>query len=135
MYHYLKWAALGLFFRRNMRYLVFIAAGFVGIYIADAIYEDMADFAVKTGETGAIGSYLLIKWLVVLVCGGLILFSVMRLGFGSDAKRVTKEKKRGGEKQEIPGNDPIMKRLEKFRRADRLRHRSDLIIEKKRRGK
>jgi len=40
MYHYLKWAALSLFFRRNLRYLLLMLVSMIGIYAADGIYHD-----------------------------------------------------------------------------------------------
>jgi hypothetical protein len=135
VYHYLKWAALSLFFKRNLRYLVLIAVGFVGIYVADAVYEDMADFAAKAGATEKIGTYLLLKWLVVVAFAALILFSVMRLGFGGTKARGKKRKCERNGPKEIPENDPVMKRLEKFRKPEKLRHRSEIILERKRGGK
>ena len=132
MYHYLKWAALSLFFKRNLHYLVLIALGFVGIYIADAVYEDMADFAAKAGEPEKIGTYLLVKWAVVAVCAGLVLFSVTRLGFGGSKAREGKEGKRKKEVCKEMPDDPIMKRLERFKTPEKLRHRSDMILERKR---
>jgi|GEM_PF-944808 len=137
MYHYLKWAAVSLFFRRNLRYLVLIAVGFVGIYVTDAVYEDMADFAAKSGQTGAIGTYLLIKWAAVLAFGALILFSIMRLGFSGGKRGRKKEPKERAPKKpkpaEIPDDDPIMKRLERFKNPEPLRRKSDMVIEKRRR--
>jgi len=139
MYHYLKWATVGLFFRRNVRYLTLIAVGVVGIFLADAVYRDMADLAYKTGEPGKVGLYLTIKWAVVILCSATILFSIMRLGF-SRSKKGSKEKKRGrksakekGVKKEeaIAADDPYMKRLEKFKGTRPLRRRSDLVLQKK----
>ena len=131
MYHYLKWAALGLFFRRNVRYLALIAGAVAGIVLADAIYTDLADLAVKTDRTDRIVWYLAGKWIAVLLCGGLILYAIGRLGFSSDEgkKRETKSKPASPPEPE----DPVMKRLEKFKHPDRLRHRSDLIIARRKR--
>ncbi|WP_456383207.1 hypothetical protein [Hydrogenimonas sp.] len=131
MYHYLKWAALSLFFKRNMRYLVLIAVGLTGIYIADAVYGDMADFAVKSGHTERIATYLAFKWSAVALFAVLILFSVTRLGFGSGSPKTSKRKKEE-EKISQPQEDPILRRLEKFKTPEKLRHRSDLVIERKR---
>ncbi|WP_456451075.1 hypothetical protein [Hydrogenimonas sp.] len=131
MYHYLKWAALGLFFRRNLRYLVLMGVGFVGIFVADAVYEDMADFAAKAGRTESIATYLMLKWAAVAFFAGLILFAATRLGFASEPRKGgAKEKKAPPEP-----NDPIMKRLEKFKTPKRLRHRADLVIEKRKRNR
>ncbi|WP_456451973.1 hypothetical protein [Hydrogenimonas sp.] len=128
MYHYLKWAALGLFFRRNVRYLVLMGVGFLGIFVADALYEDMADFAAKAGRTEKIAAYLAFKWAAVVFFAGLVLFSATQLGFASEPKKgKAKEKKTPPAK-----NDPIMRRLEKFKAPKRLRHRSDLILQKRR---
>ena len=136
MYHYLKWAAVSLFFRRNLRYLVLIAVGFVGIYLVDAVYQDMADFAARRGEPEAIGTYLLIKWTAVAGLGGVILFSITRLGFGGgrgEKKREKNPPKRSKTPLPSAEEDPIMKRLEKFKEPGRLRRRSDLVIAQKRR--
>ena len=130
MYHYLKWAALTLFLKRNLRYLLFILVGFVGIYVADAVYRDMAEYSVMTEQTGDISRYLLLKWIVVILFGTLIVWSVFKLGF--DGKRRTKEKK---ERAATPENDPYMKRLEKFKTPRRLRSKSELLLEKKKKRK
>lgn len=127
MYHYLKWAALSLFFKRNLRYLLFIAVGFIGIYISDAIYTDMAEYALMTEQTEDISRYLLLKWIAVACFALLIVWSIFRLGF----VRKKEEKKRKVDKSNLE-NDPYMKRLEKFRTPRKLRSKSQLLIEKKR---
>jgi len=129
MYHYLKWAAASLFFKRNFRYLLLIVFGFVGIYVADAVYEDMAQYSVMTKHTEDISRYLLLKWIAVLSFGALIVWSIFRLGFSQK-----KRDKKGEEKKKNPvaENDPYMKRLEKFKTPKKLRSRSDLTIERKR---
>ena len=139
MYHYLKWATLGLFFRRNARYLLLIAIGVVGIYVADAVYQDMAQYAAAAGHPEKIGFYLLAKWIVVALLAGLVLFSIFRLGFSrSDGKKVkrAKEKKRAekeAKKERIAKEEEaIMRRLEKFKEPRKLRRRADLVLEKKR---
>ena len=144
MYHYLKWAALSYFFKRNLRYLILIGLGFLGIYIADAVYEDLADFATRTGQTERIALYLAIKWIVVLLCGGLILFSIFRLGLGRGKEEKMKgwfprkSESRKIQKEKIDENvsepdDPLMQRLEKFRNPKPLRRKSDMVIGKKKR--
>ncbi|WP_457596624.1 hypothetical protein [Hydrogenimonas sp.] len=136
MYHYLKWAAVGYFFRRNARYLILIVVGAAGIYVSDAVYEDLADFAAKTGRTDAIAGYLLAKWAAVALFLGLILFSIMRLGFERKKERPGRfaAKSSKSSKSVEPGaDDPVMRRLEKFRTPERLKKRADLIVEKKRR--
>ncbi|WP_353662830.1 hypothetical protein [Hydrogenimonas sp. SS33] len=139
MYHYLKWATVGLFFRRNVRYLTLIAVGIIGIFLADAVYRDMADLAYKTGDTQKIGLYLAVKWVVVVLCSLTVLFSIMRLGF-SRSKKGPKEKKRSkkgrseaktAKKEAVPADDPYMKRLEKFKGTRPLRKRADVVLEKK----
>ncbi len=138
MYHYLKWAALSLFLKRNARYLSLVLVGVFGIFLADAIYRDMADLAAKTGQSDRIATYLAIKWLVVLCCGGLTIFSIMKLGFASDGGKRAKEKKKKSEKGDSPGKeeeDAIMRRLEKFKHPNKLRHRSDLILSKRKKRK
>ena len=137
MYHYLKWAALSYFFKRNLRYLVLIAAGVVGIYIADAVYEDLADFATRTGATQKIAFYLTLKWIAVVAFGALILFSIVRLGFASPKeKRGFWGEKRKSSKPQMPKidektPDPVMQRLEKFRNPKPLRRKADVVIGKK----
>jgi hypothetical protein len=135
MYHYLKWAALSLFFKRNLRYIVMIITGIVGIYLADAIYQDMAQYAVMTKKSDAIAGYLWTKWIAVILFTAMIVWAVMRLGFAQkkekNAKR-KKEKKRGREKK-IPKEDPYMRRLKKFEKVDKIRSKSDIILEKRKR--
>ncbi|BBG66763.1 hypothetical protein NNO_2060 [Hydrogenimonas sp.] len=129
MYHYLKWAALSLFFKRNMRYLLLILVSIAGIYISDALYEDMVRLSVISGETGKIGGYLLMKWAAVLFFAALIVWSIMRLGLG--AKRSTDKK----ESEKTVQDDPYLKRLEKFKTKKRLRSESDMVLEAYRKEK
>ena len=137
MYHYLKWAALSYFFKRNLRYLVLIAVGVVGIYIADAVYEDLADFATRTGTTQKIALYLTIKWIAVVAFGALILFSIFRLGFAAPKEKrgfftgKAKKTKPQKPKNEEETPDPVMQRLEKFRNSKPLRRKADMVIGKK----
>ncbi|WP_201353433.1 hypothetical protein [Hydrogenimonas urashimensis] len=131
MYHYLKWAALSLFLKRNLRYLLFILIGIVGIYVADAVYQDMAAYSVMTKHTGDISHYLLMKWTAVLFFSLLIVWSIFKLGVRERKKKEKKQMKKGGEFE----NDPYMKRLEKFKTPRRLRSKTDVLIErKKKRG-
>ncbi len=129
MYHYLKWAALSLFFRRNLRYLLLIVISIAGIYISDALYEDMARFSALSGESANIGRYLLMKWAAVLFFTAVIVWSIMRLGL-----RVSKstEKK---DNIKTAQNDPYLKRLEKFKTKRSLRSESDIVIESHKKGK
>ncbi len=129
MYHYLKWAALSLFFRRNLRYLLLIVISIAGIYISDALYEDMARFSALSGESANIGRYLLMKWAAVLFFTAVIAWSIMRLGL-----RVSKspEKK---DNIKTAQNDPYLKRLEKFKTKRSLRSESDIVIESHKKGK
>ncbi len=129
MYHYLKWAALSLFFRRNLRYLLLIVISIAGIYISDALYEDMARFSALSGESANIGRYLLMKWAAVLFFTAVIVWSIMRLGL-----RVSKspEKK---DNLKTAQNDPYLKRLEKFKTKRSLRSESDIVIESHKKGK
>jgi len=129
VYHYLKWAALSLFFRRNLRYLLLIVISIAGIYISDALYEDMARFSALSGESANIGRYLLMKWAAVLFFTAVIVWSIMRLGL-----RVSKstEKK---DNIKTAQNDPYLKRLEKFKTKRSLRSESDIVIESHKKGK
>ncbi len=123
MYHYLKWAAFSLFIKRNMRYLLLIVVSIAGIYLSDALYEDMARFLAMTGESGKIAKYLLMKWAAVLFFCAVIVWSIMRLGI---AKESSSAKKSG---KKIKADDPYLKRLEKFKTPKKLRSKSDLVIE------
>ncbi len=129
MYHYLKWAALSLFFRRNLRYLLLIAVSIAGIYISDALYEDMARFSALSGESGKIGRYLLMKWAAVLFFSAVTVWSIMRLGLG-----VSKSAEKKGSRETVQ-NDPYLKRLEKFKTKRSLRSESDIVIESHKKGK
>ncbi len=129
MYHYLKWAALSLFIKRNAKYLLLILVSLLGIYIGDAIYEDMADFLAKSGRSEEIARYLLMKWVGVLLFAGVILWSIMRLGFAKKKNRSSKK-----EREDL-NNDPYMQRLEKFKTKDSLRSKSDMVIESRKKEK
>ncbi len=130
MYHYLKWAALSLFLKRNLRYLLLIGVGVIGIYVADALYQDMARYAALAGKSGDIAGYLLMKWVAVLVFGGLILWSVARLGIAKESG--SKREKKGTQKGETIGpEDPYLKRMEKFKTREALRSRSQILLEKR----
>ena len=124
MYHYLKWAALSLFFRRNLRNLVFILISMIGIVGVDAIYSDLMEYFIVTDHKEAILYLLAGKWTIVIVFIILLLISVMRLGFSSRPSLPKRMKDKNSEK------DPIMERLEKFRKKEQLKHRSDLVIER-----
>ena len=134
MYHYLKWAALSLFFKRNLRYIVLIVIGFVGIFIADAVYQDMAQYALMTKKSGMIIRYLWMKWSAVLIFSALILWSIMRLGFARKSAS-KKESKKPRKTKKIPEEDPYMKRLKKFEDIEKVRSETEILLEKKRRQK
>ncbi len=129
MYHYLKWAALSLFLKRNTRYLLLIAISIVGIYVSDALYEDMADLLAKSGKSDEIAKYLLMKWMSVLLFASIAVWSFLRIGF---ANRGKKDKKI---ENSIPETDPYLKRLEKFKTGEKLRSKSEILIEKQKREK
>jgi hypothetical protein len=135
MYHYLKWAALSLFFKRNLRYLLFILLALIGIYGANAVYTDLVEYFTITERKESILYLLLGKWLVVTGLIGLLLYSIMRLGFSKGES----EKKKNNVKPSapsIPGEeDPVMKRLEKFKEKPRLKRRSEVIMERLEREK
>jgi len=138
MYHYLKWAALSLFFKRNLRYFLFILLSLVGIYGADAVYTDLVEYFTITDRKESILYLLLGKWLVVAGLIGLLLYSIMRLGFSKEGGGKS-EKKKKGVKPTVPSTpaagDPVMKRLEKFREKPRLKRRSERIMERLEREK
>jgi hypothetical protein len=135
MYHYLKWAALSFFVKRNLRYLVAILLALGGIYGSDAIYQDMKDYALATDQKELVIYFLIGKWVLILLLAGMFLYSVMQLGFGRNGT-VDKKSRRKPEGTDKPQSrdfedDPIMKRLEKFRTRRDLKRRSDLILEKR----
>ncbi|WP_456403993.1 hypothetical protein [Hydrogenimonas sp.] len=135
MYHYLKWAALSLFLKRNLRYLLLIAVGIVGIYVADALYQDMARYAALAGKSGDIAGYLLMKWAAVLLFTALILYSILRLGISKE-RRVKERMKRDSRSAEAVGpEDPYLKRMERFKTEEALRSRSQIVLEKRKRDK
>jgi hypothetical protein len=138
MYHYLKWAALSLFFKRNLRYLILILVSIIGIYGADAVYQDLVDYFVATDRKESILILLTVKWTVVIGLTALLVISIMKLGFSKEEKlswrnRVGKEKK--VEDAGEPNRDPVMERLEKFREKKRLKRKSDVVLERMRREK
>ena len=138
MYHYLKWAALSLFFRRNLRYLLLILISLIGIYGADAVYRDLVDYFVATGRNESLLTLLILKWVFVIALVALLLFSIMRLGFGRELGS-TSAKKRPKSKQtpkdSFTGDDPVMQRLERFRDKKRLKRKSELLMERLEREK
>ncbi len=137
MYHYLKWAAFSLFLKRNLRYLLFILVSILGIYGADAIYRDLVDYAVATGQKGMILYLLLGKWSIVIALSILLVYSIMRLGFGKEGSSIKGEKKKRPKSPENAGKssneedeDPILQRLEKFKTKGKLKRRSELLMER-----
>ena len=137
MYHYLKWAAFSLFLKRNLRYLLFILVSVLGIYGAGAIYQDLVDYAVATEQKGMILYLLLGKWLIVIALSILLVYSVMRLGFGREGsvksekkKRVKDSDKGDGSREEKCEEDPILQRLEKFKTKGKLKRRSEVVMER-----
>ncbi len=105
-----------------MRYLIFIAVSLAGIYVSDALYQDMADYLLKTNQTDKIAKYLLMKWAAVSFFIALVIWSIMRLGFAN----AQKSKKREDDRRK--SSDPYLERLEKFKNIEKLKSRSDLLI-------
>ena len=134
MYHYLKWAALSLFFRRNLRYLLLIFVSMIGIYAIDGIYHDLVDYAVATGRKEMILYFLAGKWVLVILLSILFVYSVMHLGFGKEGTPGKREKKKRedkvDEKRAKAQEELVMQRLEKFKSKGRLKRRSDLVLER-----
>ena len=127
MYHYLKWAALSLFFRRNLRYIILILVAVAFIFLADAVYQDLADYQRAVGHPENILYLLIGKWIVILLSAGLLLFAISRLGFGGSRNRSAKQ-----EKDPPPETiDAIDRRLERFKGAQKLRSRSEILLEKR----
>ena len=136
MYHYLKWAALSLFFKRNLRYLILILVSIIGIYGADAVYQDLVDYFVATDRKESILILLTVKWTVVIGLTALLVISIMKLGFSKEEKRSWRSRlKRDEEPEEKADPDPIMERLEKFREKKHLKRKSDVVLERMRREK
>jgi len=133
MYHYLKWAALSLFFKRNLRYLLLILLSLVGIYGADAVYTDLVEYFTITDRKESILYLLLGKWLVVTGLIGVLLYSIMRLGFSGGESGKSEKKKNNVKPSALSkpaAEDPVMKRLEKFKEKPRLKRRSEVIMER-----
>ena len=126
MYHYLKWAALSLFFRRNLRYIILIVVALVLIYFSDAVYRDLADYQRAVGHPENILYLLAGKWIVILFGVGLLLFGISRLGFGGARNKGKKKEKAAPSPEKV---EAIDRRLERFKGAEKLRSRSEIILE------
>jgi len=140
MYHYLKWAAISLFFKRNLRSLILMALALLGIFVLNAVYGDLVDYLVATRRQEQILTLLLVKWLLILILAGVLVYGALGLGI-SRAKEQEKPKKRP--KKSLPNplkpisettkeanEERIRKRLEKFKDPRKLRRKSDQIIER-----
>ncbi len=123
MYHYLKWAAFSLFLKRNLRYLLTIAAAFAGIFITDALYEDISAYYIAANNGDEIFRYLFIKWIAIALFVAIIFWSIIKLGFGRSGKKSLKNKK-----ESVLPEDPYTRRLEKFNSKKSLLSKSDLVI-------
>jgi len=135
MYHYLKWAALSLFFRRNLRVLLLIAFSFLGILFLNNVYQDIVAYAQASGHKDALLYLLIGKWGILLFLFVLMLYGLSRLGFGKEkgkegATRAQSSKKSASTLPDAKEDARIMQRLEKFREPRRLRRKSDLLMEK-----
>jgi flagellar biosynthesis/type III secretory pathway M-ring protein FliF/YscJ len=133
MYHYLKWAALSYFFKRNLRYILLIAIALIGIYGSDAIYQDLKDYALSTDQKNLVLYFLVGKWVIVFALALLLVYGIMKLGLARDSKSEKKGRKRFkdvNKKRIDEQEDAISKRLEKFRGTKRLRRRSDILLER-----
>ena len=133
MYHYLKWAALSYFFKRNLRYILLILISLIGIYGSDAIYQDLRDYALSTDQKHLVLYFLIGKWLIVLALALLLVYGIMKLGLARDFKSEKRDRKRfkdANKKRIEEQEDAMAKRLEKFRGTKRLRRRSDLLLER-----
>ncbi len=128
MYHYLKWAALSLFFRSNLRYIILIVVALVLIYFSDAVYRDLADYQRAVGHPEHILYLLAGKWFVILLGVVLLLFGISRLGFGGARKKGNKKEKAAPPPEKI---EAIDRRLERFKGAEKLRSRSEIILDKR----
>jgi len=135
MYHYLKWAALSLFFKRNLRYLILILVSIIGIYGSDAVYRDLVDFFIATERKENILLLLIVKWTVVIVLTILLVISIMKLGFSKEEKLSWRKPKGGSEISVGKEDDPLTERLEKFRGKKRLKRESDLLLERLKKNK
>ncbi len=132
MYHYLKWAALSYFFKRNFHYIFLILIALFGIYASDSIYQDLKDYAIATKQKDFIVYYLIAKWVIRVVFIILLIYSIMNLGVkkGSESKVKRKTPQTLGDKFNSGIDDDISRRLEKFRGSKPLRRRADIIVEK-----
>jgi len=123
VYHYLKWALVALFWKRNLKYLLLILLGVAGIYLSDALYGDMVEYAAVAHKEDEILKYLAMKWLAVILFIALILWSISRLGFDRALPDIEKRPKKE--------NDPYLNRMEKFLHKKSLDSKSEKILKRK----
>lgn len=139
MFHYLKWAAILLFIKRNLLSLVLILAALVMIKVTDAVYNDIVGLLVKTGHEERLIAYLIGKWAAVISLMGVILFSIYRLVFvqSREKKKVKKaqEKERQAKARILEQIEAGADRFEKFKEPDRLASRAQAIIQHHQRKK
>jgi len=131
MYHYLKWAALSLFFRRNLRWILLMLVAVGVLFLSDILYRDLVDYERAVGHPEKILYLLIGKWVVILCAAGVLLFAISRLGIGRGSDVKTKKKR---EKKVPPPPETIEaidRRLERFRGSQRLRNRSEILLEKR----
>jgi len=121
-----------MFVRRNSRLLIMAIGGVGGIFLADAVYEDMADLAYKTGQSQKIAWYLGAKWVVLLLCAWVIYYAVSRIGRGekTEPKKEKKTFKHKSETSQSGVSNEVDARLEKFLHTRPLKRRAQKIIQK-----
>ncbi|WP_456431883.1 hypothetical protein [Nitratifractor sp.] len=129
MYHYLKWAAVGLFLRRNLRVLGIILLAAAMILLSDWIYRDLVDYNLAVGYKDRLWILLLGKWVWIVCWAGVLVWGVFRIVPSGRGKRLSETKRPKGSEQ-LRRVDTIDRRLEKFRHG-KVRRRSEILLEKK----
>ncbi len=159
MYHYLKWAALSLFFKRNLKYLLLIFVSIVLFYLSNSLYQDLVKYQIAIGHSERILYLLTTKWIIILISIGLFIFSLSKLGLQKDKDKdvpkkitlkdrlITSVKPNKISKDITPPNnkkdsttpkkstknrlDEINQRLESFNNSKKIRNRSKIILDRK----
>ena len=129
MYHYLKWAAVGLFLRRNLRVLGIILLAAAMILLSDWIYRDLVDYNLAIGHKDRLWVLLLGKWVWIVCWAGVLVWGVFRIVPSGRGKR-SSETKRPKSSEQLRRVETLDRRLEKFRHG-KVRRRSEILLEKK----
>ncbi len=136
-YHYLKWATITIFIKRNVKNLSFILAGILLHLLSGIIYQDfMSYFEASKDHTSP--KYLLTAKMISLVISIFLIYKGVKgfiggkkdKNFQEDNKKILPNKKK---EDQIPLKEleKIENRLKKFEIKDELSSLADQIIKKK----